>query len=34
LAQVRGTLGPFEDEALGAALARLGALVRRERRKS
>lgn len=34
LAQVRGTLGAFEDEALGASLARLGALVRRERRKS
>ncbi|MFG1420760.1 DUF721 domain-containing protein [Roseixanthobacter liquoris] len=34
LAQVRATLGPFEDEALGASLARLGALVRRARRKS
>lgn len=28
---VRGEIGAFEDEALGSALARLGALVRRER---
>ncbi len=31
---VRRDLGAFEDEALAASLARLGALVRRERRKS
>lgn len=29
---VRADLGPFEDEPLAASLARLGALVRRERR--
>ncbi len=34
LAAVRETLGPMEDEALGASLARLGALVRRERGRS
>lgn len=38
VAQVRGELeeemGPFEDEPLAASLARLGALVRRERGKS
>ncbi len=30
--RVRSEMGPFEDEALAASLARLGALVRRERR--
>lgn len=32
-AQVRGEIGRFEDEALAQSLSRLGALVRRERRK-
>jgi len=34
LADARKDLGTFEDDALASALARLGALVRRERRKS
>lgn len=33
VAAVRGEIGRFEDEALAASLARLGALVRRERRR-
>ncbi|WP_029005002.1 DUF721 domain-containing protein [Azorhizobium doebereinerae] len=32
LADIRAGLGPMEDEALATSLARLGALVRRERR--
>lgn len=34
VARVRQEIGPFEDEALAASLARLGALVRDARRKS
>ncbi|WP_245454067.1 DUF721 domain-containing protein [Aquabacter cavernae] len=34
VARVRGEIGAFEDEALAASLARLGALVRQSRRKS